>query len=332
MKLNVRHKREFILLAMIVFVSMTCVIPNNLQGTQFVPSHTVEPTTIDGQIISKTTTVLPSQTANIVLTHTSAVVDTPTPPFTPTLLPYPTNIADDKGVEMVLVPAGEFTMGNDRGQEYERPAHKVYLDSFYIDIYEVTNRRYKDCVDTGVCHVPLYIGSETRSSYYGNLEYEDYPVIYVNWEMAQTYCEWRGAQLPTEAQWEKAARGTDGRTYPWGEGIDCTNANYWDSTRGICVGDTTKVGSYEGGKSSYGAYDMAGNVWEWVADWYLETYYQNSPASNPLGPATGDMRSLRGGGWAGLINQLYTFGRHVSLDEYPVGYIDAGFRCAKTVP
>jgi formylglycine-generating enzyme required for sulfatase activity len=231
---------------------------------------------------------------------------------------------------MVLVPAGEFIMGNNNGQQDEKPVHSVYLDAFYIDTYEVTNKRYQDCVSAGMCQPPVTMSSETRSSYFGNPNYDNYPVIYVSWDMSKAYCEWRGAALPTEAQWEKAARGTDERRYPWGEEWpDCRKVNFLDFGKGNCVGDTTAVGSYESGKSPYGVYDMAGNVWEWIADWYSETYYQNSPGANPTGPDFGQFRMSRGGGWYGQVYHLYAYGRHVSLDTYPHGYHDVGFRCAK---
>ncbi len=126
-----------------------------------------------------------------------------TPKFTPTGTPLPNEITDLKGVPMRLVPAGNFTMGSER-YDNEKPIHEVYLDAYYMDKYEVTNALYKACVDAGVCDPPKNSSSNTRSSYYGNSQYDDYPVIYVDWNMAKTYCEWRGAGLPTEAQWEKA--------------------------------------------------------------------------------------------------------------------------------
>ena len=194
------------------------------------------------------------------------------------------------GMEMVLVPAGEFPMGSEDGSENERPVHEVYLDAFYIDKYEVSNGQYEMCVKAGKCDAPSVTSSSTRDNYYGNPSYADYPVIFVTWYNAQDYCAWAGGRLPTEAEWEKAARGTDDRTYPWGNGDpNCSLANsYNDDTGSYCVGDTSEVGSYPTGASPYGALDMTGNVAEWVSDWYSPDYYSNSPVSNPLGPASGD--------------------------------------------
>jgi formylglycine-generating enzyme required for sulfatase activity len=212
----------------------------------------------------------------------------------------------------------------------EKPAHEVYLDAFYMDKYEVTNKLYKACVDAGTCQSPLKFNSFSRSSYYDNPQFDNYPVLYVDWNMAKTYCEWRGAQLPTEAQWEKAARGTDARTYPWGEGISCNKANYWPKDE-ACIGDTTEVGAYESNVSPYGIYDMAGNVMEWVADWYSRTYYSDSPGSNPLGPTSGEERVFRGGSWMSADQDVRSASRH--WDRNRLGQVQQysqaiGFRCA----
>ncbi len=263
----------------------------------------------------------------------SAPVPTEAPIVTPelteataTIPPFSqAEISDSKGVAMVLVPKGNFSMGDNKGDADERPGHGIYLNAYYIDKFEVTNALYKDCVNAGVCKSPIKSDSLTISSYYGNSQYDDYPVVYVNWIMAKAYCEWRGARLPTEAQWEKAARGADARTYPWGNGLDCQKANYNNGHNGCVVGPS-RTGSYESGISPYGAYDMAGNVWEWVADWYSETYYGTSLPSNPSGPDSGQARVLRGGSW----NRNEYDIRAANRLRYDPAYtnFDFGFRCA----
>jgi len=235
--------------------------------------------------------------------------DTPTP-LTSMLTPEPPSPG------MVYVPAGEFIMGSDKGDSDERPVHTVYLDVFYIDKTEVTNAQYRQCVEAGTCDTPV------KTIYYDHADYAQHPVVYVSWDDADTYCRWAGKRLPTEAEWEKAARGTDGRTYPWGEGLDCDHAQYSE-----CDGGTVPVGSKPEGVSPYGALDMVGNVWEWVADWYDPGYYSQSPGRNPLGPDSGEGRVLRGGSWHS--NQRF------ARCAYRVGgnprywYFYVGFRCAR---
>jgi formylglycine-generating enzyme required for sulfatase activity len=229
---------------------------------------------------------------------------------------------------MVLIPAGEFLMGDNLGGPEEQPEHNVNLDSYYIDLYEVTNARYAACVADNSCDPPTQLGSATRSSYYDDPDFADFPVIFVNWAMAGQYCAWRGGSLPTEAQWEKAARGSDARVFPWpGEVIDCTFANFWNS-EATCQRDTTAVGSYPKGASPFGLFDMAGNVWEWVQDWFSPDFYINSPADNPVGPADGGYRVLRGGGWTGSAGQQRTTTRGRNLPTGSWNYV--GFRCVRT--
>ena len=270
-------------------------------------------------------------------TEAPAATDTPLPPSptpTETLIPSPTGLpasyTDEKGVQMALIPAGEFQMGSEDGADDEKPVHTVYLDAFYMDIYEVTNALYEKCVQAGVCTPPGNTSSYKRDSYYGNPEYADYPVIYVSWEQARTFCvEWRGARLPTEAEWEKAARGgLEGRLYPWGnEAPVCQKGAQNGANFSSCTSDDTEVvGSYAA--NGYGLFDMAGNVWERVWDWYGA--YSSSSSSNPQGPGSGEYRVLRGGGWARYPYSLRVADRD---DYYPVNRIyDVGFRCGVSAP
>ena len=258
-------------------------------------------------------------------------------------------------IDMVLIPAGEFEMGSNAEDaiaicqelyepygsenkpcklnvfEDEEPIHVVKLDAFYIDKFEVTTADYQICVGEGVCNVPE--SDFEREGYFDNPEYANYPIINVSWDDAQTYCNWRGARLPTEAEWEKAARGTDGRTYPWGNTFDGGLGNFCDREYEYNDGyeENAPVGSYPEGASPYGVMDMAGNVWEWVADWYGYNYFSNSPAENPQGPPNGAMRVLKGGTWKceGFYD-VRSADRSGWFSDHKFVYI--GFRCASSVP
>jgi len=231
------------------------------------------------------------------------------------------NVSEKDGMKLLHVPAGKFTMGSENGDDNERPIHEVFLDPFWIDQTEVTNGMYALCVNPGKCKPPGSNESLTRHGYYDDVQYKEYPVIFVDWNRAKTYCEWAGRRLPTEAEWEKAARGTDAFVYPWGNTMPNKDLlNYNDF-----IGDTTKVGMYPNGASPYGALDMAGNVWEWVNDWFAPDYYKNSPATNPPGPSTGRTHVLRGGSWnlnEDLVRSTFR-GTHPSEPNLGIG-----FRCA----
>jgi formylglycine-generating enzyme required for sulfatase activity len=210
----------------------------------------------------------------------------------------------------------------------EKPNHVVDLPAYYIDKFEVTNALYKVCVDQHKCKPPIQTDSRTHFKYYGNPVYDDYPIVYVNWYMANDYCVWRDARLPTEAEWEKAARGTDPHLYPWGDiGPICQVVNY--NGLGGCDNDILKVGSKENGKSPYGVYDMAGNVWEWVADWFSQAYYSISPVTDPNGPTKGLGKVLRGGSWNSSKDDIRTSKRR----SFPrtANNFDLGFRCAQDI-
>jgi formylglycine-generating enzyme required for sulfatase activity/predicted Ser/Thr protein kinase len=219
--------------------------------------------------------------------------NTPQPTVVPTFAPGDTWERPADGMVMVYVPAGEFRMGSMDGNSDEQPVHIVTLDGFWIDKTEVTNAQYALCVRAGTCDPPRDSSSFTRDSYYGERAYDDCPVIYASWHDAEDYCGWAGGRLPTEAEWEYAARGPEEYAYPWGnDAPDCAKVNYLD-----CVGDTAAVGSHSAGASWVGAEDMAGNVWEWVADWYNGSYYGSAPSENPAGPSSGEDKVVRGGSW-----------------------------------
>jgi formylglycine-generating enzyme required for sulfatase activity len=205
---------------------------------------------------------------------------------------------------MVYVPGAEF------------PQHEVTLSSFWIDRTEVTNTMYENCVADGACQASSYADDS-------NFNEADYPVVGVSWNDADTYCAWVGGQLPTEAQWEYAARGDDGRLYPWGNELPTCDLAQFSG----CGSLTVPVGSFSpAGDSWVGAADMAGNVWEWVADWYDSDYYEISPADNPTGPASGDYKVLRGGSWNRNPIYLRVATRvNADPDLRPGNF---GFRCA----
>ncbi|MCJ7432960.1 MAG: bifunctional serine/threonine-protein kinase/formylglycine-generating enzyme family protein [Anaerolineales bacterium] len=270
--------------------------------------------------------VLPSSTAtNIPSTETAQPTGIPTETPLPTETPIALEITDNKNVPMRLVPAGEFSMGNDGGDAESRPASVVNLEAFYIDKYEVTNESYDACVYAVKCRRPQQTGSATRSTYYKNTVFANYPVIYVDWKMAKAYCEWRGARLPTEAEWEKAARGTDGRSYPWeGDKLDCSFANFSG-----CVGDTTPVDQHEKGQSVYGVYGMAGNVWEWTSTLFRQYPYNATDGRED--PDASGKRMARGGSWhefGGNSGNVRTDTRLKLEPGYYGAYV--GFRCAVT--
>jgi len=219
---------------------------------------------------------------------------------------------------MILIPAGEFQMGYNDGLDDEKPVHTVYLHAFYIDKYEVTNAQYKKFMDATGHRTPYYWDDT-------NYNAPNHPVVGVDWNDASAYCSWAGKRLPTEAEWEKSARGgLVGKKYPWGDTLTHDDANYYGTGGKDKWDGTSPVGSFA--PNGYGLYDMAGNVWEWCADWFDSNYYASSPKSNPTGPSSGSSRVLRGGSW----HYYYVFHLRVAARSYfaPSSYyFFVGFRC-----
>jgi len=245
---------------------------------------------------------------------------------------------DDRDAAMVLVPAGEFLMGSDTWSGSEKPAHTVYLDNYYIDQFEVSNTAFAKFLNEignqieGVAGKAHWVEESDPDLRIHRIDgiwqpdegWENHPMNEVTWFGARAFCEWREARLPSEAEWEKAARGTDGRTYPWGEETPtCEMANFAG-----CFYISVPVDSYPEWVSPYGAYNMAGNVHEWTNDWYGEDYYANTPSENPTGPESGDYKIFRGGSWFnGNFNTRTTY-RYPKLPV--LTYMANGFRCAKS--
>jgi formylglycine-generating enzyme required for sulfatase activity len=262
---------------------------------------------------------------------------------TPTEEPTPAALGDtmtrtSDGMVMVYVPAGELQMGKEEGYGDEGPVHKVYLDGFWIDQTEVTNEQFAVFlneqgnqeeggatwlnIDAEDCLI-----EQAGGEYGPKSGYAKHPVVQVKWYGATAYCEWAGGRLPTEAEWEYAARGPESRMFPWGDEFDCSLCNSWKAG---CDGydRTAPVGSFPGGASWCGVHDMIGNVWEWVADWYDSEYYANSPSENPTGPSSGTYRVLRGGSWY-LPEHAATARAYRGNDLPFLSYGFLGFRCVR---
>jgi len=250
-----------------------------------------------------------------------------------------TRVATADGMVEVYIPAGTFTMGgvDPLASSDELPFHQVTMKAYWIDKVEVTNGMYALCVKSGACRLPLHLRSETHDAYYSDPQYAEYPVVYVTWLQAKTYCEWAGRRLPTEAEWERAARGDDFRVYPWGDQLpDGTRANFNN-----LIGDTTKVGSMPAGASPFGVFDMAGNVAEWINDIYDAKYYSGGLTVNPQGP--GGLTTIfnhvgRGGTFQDTEANIRVSKRSSVLGSNPNALVDSpewlgtyspkiGFRC-----
>lgn len=233
-------------------------------------------------------------------------------------------LAEDVKTIRVFVPAGSFIMGSKYGDQDELPTRQVKLDPFWIDRTEVTNNQYRACVDAGAC-APVYKNtSATRPNYYNDARFADYPVLWVSWKDAAAFCEWAGGRLPTEAEWEYAARGPQAPQFPWGnKSPTCSLGRFVPCSSN----DTGNVSSYAEGASWVGALNMAGNVMEWVNDFYDDGYYADSPDENPTGPASGSHRVLRGGSWASNKFSIRAAKRfHLPPD---IASNKVGFRCVE---
>ncbi|HUV88645.1 MAG TPA: SUMF1/EgtB/PvdO family nonheme iron enzyme [Anaerolineae bacterium] len=320
-------------------------------GASITPAASLFPPTATATVESSpAVTALPTGTATAEPSPAAAVpsptVSPPSPTAGPTISMPQSRVWEADGAEMVFVPAGEFIMGSEELGDDERPAHRVYLDGFWIDRYEVTNEQFSRFVAATGYQTEAeqrgwgwvwqgldwqkVEGADWRHSHgpADSLEGKvDRPVVLVSWKDALVYCQWAGKQLPTEAQWEKAVRGPvtgpgGGRRYAWGDEFESGKTNTEESQRG----DTVPVGSFSPqGDSPYGAADMTGNVWEWVADWYGSDYYAQSPPANPPGPANGTYKILRGGAWP--FSEVYARAafRYSVKPDYTYDF--AGFRC-----
>jgi formylglycine-generating enzyme required for sulfatase activity len=278
------------------------------------------------------------------------------PTIAPTLTPIPLNApaegstsnaqagsertSSTDGMIQVYIPQGSFQMGglDTRAANDEKPVHKVEMKGYWIDKVEVTNAMYLLCIQAGACNPPQFLSSETRTSYFNNQQYNNYPVVNVTWDSAKQYCEWAGRRLPTEAEWEYAARGNTMNTFPWGEDKpDATRANF-----NYMLGDTNQVGSYPAGANSFGVLDMAGNVLEWTQDFYGADFYASGSTSNPAGPLARPgyfNRVVRGGSYADpeadirLPNRASLVGPDFEAELGSTAYLGEfssriGFRCA----
>lgn len=245
-----------------------------------------------------------------------------------------THLREIDRMPLIEIPAGDVWIGCDETNNAgfpcmgdELPLHQVYLDPFFIDKFEVTNAQYALCARDGACAEPYYQHSATQTDYYTDPDYADFPRVAVSWFEASDYCEWAGGRLPTEAEWVRAARGDDRRVFPWGdEDPDCNKANMLDENTGkVCVGDTAPVGSYPEGASPFGVMDLAGNAWEWTADWYNWKYYSISPEINPQGPEQGGTKVVHGGGFDyGWKHLRIAYTTDHDPKEHKIGF---GFRC-----
>lgn len=334
-----KNKTRMILFFSVIVLWSSFLLFSCQQTGETSSDESSQPFAITVTIETPEATALPEQA---IATPTHTVIPTHTPTSTPSLGIGSTSINHVDNAVLVYVPEGEFLMGSDDddAMNREKPQHLVYLDAFWIYQFEVTNSQFATFVEaTGFQTQAEKLG---KSSVYQNGQWrmvsgahwfaptgpesdligkENFPVGHISWIDASAYCEWAGGRLPTEAEWEKAARGADARRYPWGnQEPDCQLANFVS-----CGGELAAVGSFPLGASIYGAMDMSGNLWEVVQDWYAEDYYNVSPSENPTGPETGTFFVLRGGSYADYGKFITTTMRHsVAPNDIDIIF---GFRC-----
>jgi formylglycine-generating enzyme required for sulfatase activity len=340
------YRMALIIFGIVLFVIM-CIIGIISLGKGFISPATPTAAVVSTLTNAPTEVVTEAPTELVTEVPTELVTEVPTEMATetltviaPTLSPptaSPTPFAEKDGMTMIDISAGEFMLGSDMGDADEKPFQTMFLDAFSIDQTEVTNKMYSLCVADGMCVLPSHIGSPNEKVYYGNSKYENYPVIYVNWDMAKAYCQWAGRDLPTELQWEKAARGTNGLVYPWGDKFDgrllnycdvnCANHNKADNRYNDENVNLAPVGYYQSGASVYGVLDMSGNVWEWINDWYDVHPNGIQTASTYFGQK---FHVIKGGSWmhnmyeARSSNRSYFSVASDAFNDY------TGFRCVRS--
>ncbi len=365
-RLNKSQKRGllFAMVALLVLTAVFTLSPltsrNNTQQTALAAENTptpiviiIEQTIISTQIQTVIPTILPTESVEATATPKQQATETAinTPTATPKPSESPSRISRTQdGMPMILIPAGTFLMGSDatqfRAGSDEMPAHEVTLDPFYIDKYEVNVEQYarflnrigtydNACNNTD-CAWPQHIAGfsylaeedvgDGTLQYFAVTGYSNYPINQVSWDGADLYCQSVGARLPSEAEWEYAARGTDGRTYPWGNVSDRSKAIYNNEE----FEALQPVDALPEGASPFGVFGMAGSMWEWTSDWYNDLYYQNSPTENPQGPETGLNKVTRGGAWP--ANNEADRVRSANRNSFAPDFISStiGFRCART--
>lgn len=311
-------------LLLMAVISVSCsVFPMSSEARATAQQQTMDSIVMGMQQTNTVEAAIQSTIAQSIF-QTLTAQPTPTPTITPTPIPAgATQVSAIDNQVLVYIPAGDFIMGADDSDiDHEKPKHTVYLDAFWIDQDQVTNAMYASCVNSGGCK---YNVSDETNPRFKDPAFATHPVVYVFWQDAVDYCTWAGGRLPTEAEWEKAARGENGGTYPWGENPpDPGLAN-----NKMAVGDTRPVGSYPNGASVYGVEDMGSNVREWVSDWYDPNYYSVSPRENPQGPASGEEKVLKGAAFGDPDSYTRPADRLKHVPGSPG--INRGFRCVVPV-